>query len=229
MAERAQPAVDKTKGNPFAYPIYLLGALAGLLSVWSIVGFVLYLYDYQSAANIIDLVKRGPNMQPWPALSLEVWFYQNYGFDLSWLNWKYFKIIRSVLYPFSQYFDLVLIRCYGMLSVVPPLLILCGAAICAGRVNHRHKREKFENVSSTGMHIMLQARFLLYALLTFFLSFSFGAELPILGTIPIYSTISIFGSEHYIWYSSPILLFAFVAIPAFYVMYQLSSHFNTEI
>jgi hypothetical protein len=229
MVERAQPTKDRTKGNPFAYPIYLLGALAGLLSFWSLAGFILYLYEVDSWNMLFEAIRQGPNRAPWPALSLEIWFYKQHGFNLNWLNWKYLQIVREMVYPYSQYLDLLLLRMFGTAAIVPPMLILCGAAICAGRVNHRRRKDLFLNVSSTYMHLMLQARFLLFSLLTFFMSFAFGSELPVLGTVPIYSTFFVFGREFYVWYSSPMLLFAILAAPAFYVSYQLASHFTREI
>lgn len=230
MNEKAlsQPRENKTKGNPFAYPIYLVGAVAGLLSAWSILAFMLYLFDFQNSSSFFEAFQRGPTLEPWSSLSTEIWLYQHHGYNLNWLNWHWFKFVRSNLYPYTQYLDLSLIRAYGFLTILPPLFVLCGTAWFSGRVRHQRIVENFENISSTRVHLLLQSRYLVYSLLFLFLSFHFG-HIPLIGNIPIYIPFSLFGVESYVWLSSPMMFLVGIAPLAIFVSYNLAKHFTSEI
>ena len=219
----------RTKGNPLAFLIHIVSAAAGLLSAWSIASFVLYLYDFQHAPSFLEAISRGANLEPWPALASEIQMYLAHGYNLTWLNTHYLKIIRSMLYPFSQYLDFMALRAFGAMMILPQLFILCATAFCAGRVNHQRKRELFLNCSPTAIHILYQARFLVYSLFGLFMAFHLGGHFPMIGYIPIYTSLSFFGFNFFVWYSSPVLLLMILATPSFYICYQLASHFNREI
>lgn len=224
---------DKLQGNPFGYGLYILGILAAVFTLLSLLNFMLYLFHVHNFADLPHLtletlVERGLNYEPWPALHNEIKMYLYHDYWLGWLNWDIFKFIRNATYPFSQFLDLFLLRVFGFLIILLPLVILVGVSICIGRIQAYRRKSEFVAVSATFSHIFIQCRFISYAFITAFLSFPFGDHVPYFGYIPIYSVLSIFGHEFIVWYSDPVILGLLILGPSMFIGYQVAKHAAIE-
>lgn len=231
MSDTNRPPQDTSlKGNPFAYPIALLWSLALLLICLSIFMFADHLFELHRGITIVELFQHGPRNPNWPALYTEVHFYSQNGYHLDWINWWVLQYLRSHLFPYSQYADLLMLRVYGLLMVLVPTLFLGATVFCCGRINFHRRRELFLNISSTKVHIMAQFRYVAYALLCMYLFFPFGAMIPLVEvTIPIFTQISLFDTTYTIWLSNPAHLFFFLAPFVCWICYNVGSHITWDI
>ena len=215
---------------------HYLSIFATLFTFFSIVSFADYLYDFRTLRTVSDFRElfhhlAQPTREPWKPLALELQMYIESGYSLAWLNWKFLQVVRGQLFPFSQFLDLWILRVFGILQILVPLILAASGCLCAGMMNHHSKRATFQNISSTKLHIMkhLFAGFsCVFA--SVYLAFPFGTELPIVGlTIPILSTYSFFGLEFSIWYSNPAIAFYILTLLTGSIAYEIGSHLTFEI
>lgn len=220
----AEEEKNDLKGNPFAGCIRVIRLVTLFFTVCSALSFVAWVLGIYSLKNIPRLFSHGINTAQWPALVAEIQMYEFSGFDISWLGSDGLEQFRRLLWPYSQYIDLLLLRFFGLGSVFVPLLAVCVTTFCSGRIDMHRRRERFIGPSSTQIHIYSQLRYLCYALISFFLSFPFGSEFPVLGYIPIYKMLHLGSFQYPLWFSSPSLLFVLVAIPMGFVAFQFGRH-----
>jgi len=219
-----------TKGNPFAYPIALIWSATLLLICLSCYMFLDHLFGIQHGVTIVELFDLGPKHPNWPILYTELNLFTQNGYYLDWLNWWILKYMRTHIFPYSQFLDLLLLRVYGVMMVLVPTLILGATTFSCGRINFHRRRELFLNISSTKVHIMSQFRYVAYAIVCMYLFFPFGSMIPLIDvTIPIFIQLSLFGSTFTIWFSNPTHLFFFLAPFVSWICYHVGSHITWDI
>lgn len=220
---------SQTGKGSLGWAIRVVGALAAVFALYSFTSFILYVLRIQTLQDFGLVWERGLNYEEWPALRAELAMYNYYGFSLSWLDNRFVNFVYAKAYPFSQFLYLLLIRLTGLAYIFLPVLFGCATAICVGRVTYHRRLEGFLNKSSTLVHHAGKLRFFVYSFIGLYLSAPFGDYLVWIGYIPIYSEINLLGQTFYLWYSSPIFLYALVCLPLALILYLQASRFQDEI
>jgi len=186
-------------------------------------------YDESSPVGSNILKERSDNAVIWVPLEAEKALYTHYGYDISWTEGRVWSAVRRFLGPWSAFLEMLVLRLFGLLYWLPMLVAVLMLAGFEGRIRYAEKVSGFQNVSSTRYHLFVQAIFGTMALVSGFITFPFGADVPFVGTIPIVHEYSILGYDGLFWLSSPGLATAILSIPFFITVYQVSSNLAKNI
>ena len=223
-ASNNSSAIDEaTKGNPLGFLVNILSGIAALMTIYSLFSFLYYLYPFYDLNSLVELLRYGPEDAPWPALQAEYQMMVQNGYSLDWLGFSIIDYLRSNLYPFWQFVDLILIRIYGLLGLVVPFFVVTGAFFFYGKTKYEERRRLFKSRSATILYYALGLRFFLYSIIALYVAIPFGGFLPFIGECPI--SIEIFGIA--IWLSNPVYFFFPVASIGSLIAFAFGMHFTT--
>lgn len=162
----------------------------------------------------------------WAPYRLEYELYLDRGFDLNWLETEAMDKTRKTLGDVSPFVELILIRLYGLMNFLLPMLIVFCYAVSLGSIRYYNKRFEFKHVSSTFNNASIKVLFTGLPLTLLWAIIPFGIAIPFLGEIPIMSGMPGVG---FVWVSSPLLGASVCGFLFCLVGFVLGSNFSREI
>lgn len=165
------------------------------------------------------------NQVVWYSLEKEKGLFLEAGYSLSWMEHKLFGALRGALGAYAIIFEMFALRFFGLLQILPLILIAMLFGFAEGRVAYHEKANTFGNVSSTRFRISVLILAFTVALCFIYVTLPFGSEIPVLGSLPL--TIELFGFN--LWLTSPQIWTAIFGILAFTVSWQITSNLAREI
>ena len=163
----------------------------------------------------------------WPALRLEKRLYNQEGYDLFWEDTHVAYLMKKVLSEYYMFFELLVLRCWGIFMNFPLFLFAVLFGVIEGRVSYKNKRVQFGNISSTKYHFAVKlGLFLLIAAISIYISFPAGVKVPFLGfRFPV--AVKAFGVP--IWLTSPMYWMMIISSISMLVAYNISANFSRDI
>lgn len=223
---------DPTAINPASNPT-LFRTLFGLFLLLCAFNFVVYLWEVKWGAKTVDQVSlMEEGAQPtnprwgWKPFTLEYRLYLDRGYRVEWMDQPSFAKVRNWLGDFAPFFELFILRLYGVMCFMPQVLLVMAFGLSQGSVRYHNKRFRFEHVSSTINNASIKILFWGVPLTLLWASFPFGIELPLLGEIPILVSAPRLGV---IWLSSPLLGACFSGFLFSFLAFLLGANFSREI
>lgn len=195
----------------------------------SLGSFLMFVFRVIWDGGLKAFMSGSPVEAEWGPLVAEKKMYLAHGYDLSWMNLAILEDVREMAYPFFQFWDLFLLRLYGLWQMIPFVAVLGLLAVFEGRIAYGKKKEQFANISSTRYHLFGRMTVLVGAIASIFLAFPFGDTLPYIGTVPVYVSFSVLALDFHIWLSNPVNLMTILALPVVLICYQVSSNFSRNI
>ncbi|MBU1248607.1 MAG: DUF4400 domain-containing protein [Proteobacteria bacterium] len=162
----------------------------------------------------------------WLPYVFEKAMYTRDGYQLGWLyDFPVLNAIRSYLDPYFAFWDVVLMRTWGLMHTFPLFVIAAMAGVFEGRVKYNEKVEAFGNISSTWYHISMRLFTLVLSLCCCFVFFPFGETYGGV-TIPLVINTSWFGT---LWVSNPFNVVTVLGPVMAYVAHLWASNLDRNI
>jgi len=200
-----------------------IGALLLLASVFLQIWAVRHAPEQRGGWNYL----KGGNKEyvAWAPLEKEKTLYRGAGYAIEFMDGPTVEKLRLVLGPYSIIFELFALRSYGLLTILPLVLLTCLFGFCEGRIIYHEKIASFGNLSATRFKVFTLLALFCFALCFIYLSLPFGSELPFVGTIPL--TIEVWG--HALWITAPYAWAVVFSGLMFCVAHQITGNLAREI
>lgn len=200
-----------------------VGALLLLASIFMQIWAVQHAPGQRGGWNYL----KGGNKEyvAWAPLEQEKALYREAGYSIDWADGPSVEKLRAVLGPYAIIFELIALRFYGLLTILPLVLFTCLFGFCEGRIIYHEKIAGFGNLSATRFKVFSLLAVFCFALCFIYISLPFGSELPFIGTIPL--TFEIFGNS--LWTTAPYAWAVIFSVLMFAVAHQITGNFAREI
>lgn len=208
-----------------------LGFSSLCLTIWAVTSYCFWLWNvaFKNVRSFEEFYEVFGKPISWAPLEIEKGFYEAHNYYLGWLQWKPLVEIRDYVEPFFAFWDLSLIRIYGLLATGPLYLLIVFVGLSEGRVRYNEKETSFGNRSAWRFHVLFRS---LAALIPFILLFTFipfgddtlGFEIP----ISLDLSLPLIGTFQF-WVSNPMNMFWLTSLWLGYAMYELASNFDRNM
>ncbi|WP_285905024.1 DUF4400 domain-containing protein [Pseudodesulfovibrio pelocollis] len=209
-------------------PSSLAGTIFWIVFGVTVFSFAAYIIQINFAEGTDGVMKHGFRGNGAP-LQIERALYIKHGFDISWMDASFLQTAREAIHPFFECIDLLLLRMYGLVLMIPILALYMVSSVVEGWLAYNEKILDASKVSSFRFHLSKAALAALFGFGFIFAVFPFGLEIPLLGAIPIVIQVSVFGSQTYFWLSNPYNMLVIMTVPITFLTYQIAANFSRNI
>ena len=203
-----------------------VGALLLLASIFMQIWVVQHAPEQRGQRGQWNYLKGGnKEYVVWAPLEQEKALYREAGYSIDWMDGSAAGKLRTVMGPYAIIFELLALRLYGLLTILPLVAFTCLFGFCEGRIIYHEKIAGFGNLSATRFKVFTLLAVFCFALCFIYVSLPFGSELPFIGTIPL--TAEVFGVS--LWTTAPYAWAVLFSALMCSVTHQITGNFAREI